>query len=603
MNMNAVRMSHYPPDRDFLEACDELGLYVLDELTGWQGSYDTPSGTRLIGEMVRRDVNHPSILVWDNGNEGGWNTAIDGEFAKWDIQQRNVMHPRAKDRGVNDPHYPDYAAVVRESGGPAIYFPTEYLHGLYDGGLGSGFHDFWATMSKSSVLGGAFFWVFSDDGVARTDKGGIVDNSGDQGPDGIMGPRHEKEGSYYTIKEIWSPVEIKVPSSGLSPGFNGEIGVTNHYDFTDLNQCKFVWEYVSFPGSKDGKAGHTVLASGELPGPSVPPHGSGVLNLALPPSKEAQAVFLTAKNPAGQTLWTWTWPVATIERPVAARDGTRGTVIEGDGKLVVNAGALELDFDKSSGFLAGVYKGGKVISLGKGPRFIAYAHEAQGRGARPTTYRDVSGTNSVTSFTWRRDGGDSAVVAGGDVFVEVKYDGAFKQANWRIHSGGQVELSYTYDYTGPADLLGVNFDYPETSMKGITWFGEGPYHVWQNRLQGTKLDVWQNAYNDTVPSVIYTNAPEFKGFFRDWRWATFDTSEGKFTVTTGQPESYLGIYTPKDGRVGPLLALPQTGLTFLDVIPAMRDKFLPQERMGPQSAQKQVSGEHKGEVSFDFGTN
>ncbi|HPY52085.1 MAG TPA: glycoside hydrolase family 2 TIM barrel-domain containing protein, partial [Sedimentisphaerales bacterium] len=36
MNMNAVRMSHYPPDTHFLEACDELGLYVLDELAGWQ---------------------------------------------------------------------------------------------------------------------------------------------------------------------------------------------------------------------------------------------------------------------------------------------------------------------------------------------------------------------------------------------------------------------------------------------------------------------------------------------------------------------------------------------------------------------------------------
>jgi len=44
MNMNAVRMSHYPPDRHFLEACDELGLYVIDELTGWQAAYDTVTG-------------------------------------------------------------------------------------------------------------------------------------------------------------------------------------------------------------------------------------------------------------------------------------------------------------------------------------------------------------------------------------------------------------------------------------------------------------------------------------------------------------------------------------------------------------------------------
>jgi hypothetical protein len=595
MNMNAVRMSHYPPDRDFLDACDELGLYVLDELTGWQGNYDTPSGVRLVGEMVRRDVNHPSILVWDNGNEGGWNNALDVEFGKWDIQQRHVMHPRSSDHGVNDPHYPDYSAVVSQSGGPAIYFPTEYLHGIYDGGLGSGFHDFWSVMSKSPVLGGAFFWVFSDDGVVRTDKGGIIDNTGDQGPDGIMGPRHEKEGSYYTIKEIWSPVEIQTPAGGLAPGFKGSVGVENHYDFTDLGQCKFLWEYVSFPGPKEGKAGHTVLASGELSAPSVPPHGSGTLNLDLPQSSEAKAVYFTAKNPAGQTLWTWTWPVRSVLDENISRGGIAPTSKESDGQLIVTAGSLVLQFDKTSGFLAGVTSRGKAVSVGNGPRFIAYTHDSQGRGARPTTYRDVAGTNTLASLT--------AETQGNRLMIKANYSGEFKQATWQIAGDGQVKLSYTYDYTGPADLLGVTFDYPETSMKGITWFGMGPYHVWQNRLQGTKLDVWQNAYNDTVPSVIYTNAPEFKGFFRNWRWATFDTTEGKFAVATAQPESYLGVYTPKDGPVGPLLALPQTGLSVLDVIPAMRTKFLSQERMGPQSAQKQVSGEHSGEIAFDFSAN
>jgi len=71
MNMNAVRMSHYPPDTYFLDLCDEYGIYVLDEVAGWQKpSYDTPTSKRLIKATVSRDVNHPSILFWDNGNEG-----------------------------------------------------------------------------------------------------------------------------------------------------------------------------------------------------------------------------------------------------------------------------------------------------------------------------------------------------------------------------------------------------------------------------------------------------------------------------------------------------------------------------------------------------
>ena len=94
MNMNAVRMSHYPPDEHFLDACDELGLYVLDEPSGWQKpSYDTEIGRKLIKEMVTRDVCHPCILFWDNGNEGGWNRELDNQFAQYDPQNRTVLHP------------------------------------------------------------------------------------------------------------------------------------------------------------------------------------------------------------------------------------------------------------------------------------------------------------------------------------------------------------------------------------------------------------------------------------------------------------------------------------------------------------------------------
>ncbi len=58
--MNAVRMSHYPPDKHFLDACDSLGLFVLDELAGWgPPAYDTEIGKKLVKELVIRDVNHP----------------------------------------------------------------------------------------------------------------------------------------------------------------------------------------------------------------------------------------------------------------------------------------------------------------------------------------------------------------------------------------------------------------------------------------------------------------------------------------------------------------------------------------------------------------
>ena len=93
MNMNAVRMSHYPPDDHFLDACDSLGLFVLDELAGWHGHYDTPTGTKLVREMIAHDVNHPSIIIWCNGNEGGHNFELDHVFDENDNQKRTVIHP------------------------------------------------------------------------------------------------------------------------------------------------------------------------------------------------------------------------------------------------------------------------------------------------------------------------------------------------------------------------------------------------------------------------------------------------------------------------------------------------------------------------------
>ena len=163
-NMNAVRMSHYPPDEQFLDLCDELGLYVLDELAGWHNYYDQQVGPQLVHEMVVRDVNHPAILFWDNGNEGGFNTNLDALFLQLDPQQRRVLHPWATFSGLNTAHYLAYDMAEISAAGQRVYYannaehvdtndpthyiymPTEFLHGLYDGGAGAGLDDYWKMM-------------------------------------------------------------------------------------------------------------------------------------------------------------------------------------------------------------------------------------------------------------------------------------------------------------------------------------------------------------------------------------------------------------------------------------------------------------------------
>jgi beta-galactosidase len=67
LHCNIVRTSHYPQSPAFLDACDELGLLVLEEIPGWQHIGDKAwqdIAVGNVGEMIRRDWNHPSIVLW-----------------------------------------------------------------------------------------------------------------------------------------------------------------------------------------------------------------------------------------------------------------------------------------------------------------------------------------------------------------------------------------------------------------------------------------------------------------------------------------------------------------------------------------------------------
>ncbi len=67
LHCNIVRTSHYPQSRHFLDACDEVGLLVLEEIPGWQHIGDLPwqdISVDNVSRMIRRDWNHPSIILW-----------------------------------------------------------------------------------------------------------------------------------------------------------------------------------------------------------------------------------------------------------------------------------------------------------------------------------------------------------------------------------------------------------------------------------------------------------------------------------------------------------------------------------------------------------
>ncbi|SFW52169.1 Beta-galactosidase/beta-glucuronidase [Sinomicrobium oceani] len=603
MNMNAVRLSHYPPDPEFLDACDELGLYVMDELGGWHGHYDDAVGKKLVREMVTRDLNHPCIIFWSNGNEGGWNTNLDNQFEIWDLQKRPVLHPQQELSGVETMHYRSYGETLEYFRGEEIFMPTEFLHGLYDGGHGAGLFDYWEVMRKHPRSGGGYLWVYADEGIARTDQGGRIDNQGNYAADGIVGPHHEKEGSFYTIKEVWSPVVV-LQDEKLPEDFDGVFTLENRYDFTNTNQCTIAWELAAFPAPGDKSAGHKTITGKTIKGPDIAPHAAGELQLKLPSDwKKADVLYLKAQDPEGKELWTWSYTWDKVKKPVMTEQKKEAAVTETAAYYEVSASGTQIRIDRKTGKLLQVWQSGKKIAFGNGPRFIAARRgdrtldgtvDKEAAKGEDRIYKEIAYEEKLRHIAVEEKNGEVTVTAG--------YFGPLQQVRWTVKKDGTVQLDYDYEYHGIVELVGVSFDYPEDHMEQIRWLGKGPYRVWQNRLHGTTLDVWENEYNDPVPgeSFVY---PEFKGYFDQWRWAVFRTSEGEIRLRNGNPGSYLGVYTPRDGRDALLYTLPQTGIAVFDVIPAVRNKVNATDLVGPSSQPQWIEGRKKHTLYLEFKTD
>ena len=603
MNANAVRMSHYPPDERFLELCDELGLYVLDELAGWQKCYDVEPGRKLLREMLARDVNHPCILFWDNGNEGGWNTGLDGDFAPLDPQRRNVLHPWELHGDVNTKHYPVCDAFEAELKQGEIVMPTEFLHGLFDGGLGAGLEDYWALVERYPNAAGGFLWALVDEGVRRDDTGAI-DVKGNWAPDGIVGPYREKEASFLTIKQLWSPLLIR--EKQLPASFAGALAVENHYSFTDARQCRFSWQLRKFPGPAGAAAGFTVLAEGAADAPAIPPGGQGKLRLNLPADwRGADALVVRADDPAGRELWTWVWPLAANAGvpPAAAPGGARAIASETADEIRVQAGELAVTFSKQTGRLVAARRGNKTYALSNGPRLVvgdsreAYTGKDKGkdRRAEPDAADKPVEAGALTGLTQRAEGAD--------VVVSAAYSGALKSVVWRVRADGWVTMDYAYALTGPHSFYGVGFDHPESRMQNMKWLGNGPCRAWQNRLAGGVLGVWTNAYNDTRTGESGWKYPEFKGYYANVRWMQWGTPEGPITAWCGSPLFVQVLKDTTDRKLaqGACAPYPEADVSFLHAIPPIGNKFHAASKTGPQGRPSVAPGELRGTVSFHFG--
>ena len=561
MNMNAVR-SHYPPDVDFLNLCDSLGVLYLNELAGWQNCYSDAVGHKLVREMVERDVNHPCIFLWSNGNEGGFNTHLDGDFAKYDPQHRKVVHAWADFDGLDCRHYPTMQdQAYRLDHGQNVFMMTEFLHSLYDRGQGAGLEGMWSKFRRSRFFAGGFIWAYVDETIHRRDNG-RMDTYGPNAPDGIVSAERKPLGSFYTVRQVWSPIQIK--DFEASPrSFRGSFAVENGYLFSRLSECSMKWQVLQASAFQHSAI---VKAEGKVQLPDIAPDETGHATFTLPTDyQKGDILQLEAYSATGDTVCTWTFP---IKRPIDYFAATvpdvltLGTITEQDTLIVLSANGVTAKLSKQTGLLVSLQKGDTIVPLTNGP--LPVGIKAQVREIKVDKER-------------------SCVVA--------KYDGGIDSIIWRMTADGLLGMETlmlnwrTDNKMKESDYLpekcynlGLTFSYPEEAVSGMRWMGRGPYRVWKNRLPGPQYGIWQKDYNNTVTGEYYYPQvyPEFKGYHANLYWATL---QGKhpFTVYTETDGLFLRVFTAeeqrdREGRGKSVPEWPEGDLSFLLEIPAVNSQ-------------------------------
>lgn len=598
MNMNAIR-SHYPPDDHFLDVCDSLGIFYLDELAGWHGRYDDEVGPQLVEEMVRRDVNHPCVILWDNGNEGGWNTHLDPLFAKFDPQKRHVIHPWADFDELDTHHYPTYlTGVARFTNGYKVFMPTEFMHTNSDQGGGAGLEDFWDSWSAHPLFAGGFIWAFVDEALVRKDRDGTLDTNFDMGNDGIVGPYREKEGSFWAIRDIWAPIQLR--KLFITPSFRGDFYITNKYLYTELDRCTMQYRVKRIGTPAEG-AQSTVVASGTVPMPSLAPGTTGILHMDLPAGFfEADLLELEAFGEDGSSVCTWTWPIRYASGYLAAhspfRGGAAARAEERDGRHILAAAGVSVAFDASTGELGTISKNGKTLPL---------------KNMRPVGIK-VRYTGGYT----RQDGADAVFVA--------KYLGAVDSIVWRLRPDGKLGMDAVLlnrdnggvrggfdDGFMDTDIkdLGFTFDYPKENVSGMQWLGRGPYRVWKNRQRGHNIDLWHKAYNETVTGRAVRGKleyPEFKGYHGNIYWARLE-GPSPMTLYSATDGLFVKVFNPDEAAMPPsrfFPELPEGDLSLLLDIQAIKSfKSIPQQGPHSQPGNIRIKSGDEGlriNVWFDF---
>jgi beta-galactosidase len=560
-NVNAVRTSHYPNDPRWLDLCDRHGLYVVDEANLEAHAYydDLCNDPRYrnqwverVANMVERDKNHPSVILWSLGNESGYGPNHDAA-AGW-VRSRDPSRPLhyegavARDwsggRAATDvvcPMYADVDAVsawaAEDRDDPRPLILCEYSHAM--GNSNGGLSDYFAAFRRHRALQGGFIWEWVDHGIRQVDASGRaywayggdfgdVPNDANFCADGIVWPDRTPHPALHELKFLAQPLHV-VARGG------GRFRIHNRHHFVSLSRYRGEWELTA-----DGD----MVKRGRLPALRVAPGGSLDVALDLPAGHGER--FVTFRFFLREATG-WAAAGHEVARQQLRLPGPRpaqralGRAVRPGAGGVLDAGRVRAVVDLDAGVLRSLALDGRELIV-DGPRLQLWRAPTDNDGLP-----QVPSRRSGVLPRWLELGLDrlepTLVAARSDgrvVELTHRADGLVThRQRFRMDESGRLLVENDVELAPGVDdvpRIGVVVSLVP-GLEQLAWYGRGPWEAYSDRLASTVVGRFESSVAEQyVPYIL----PQEHGHHPDTRRLTLTDDAGFGLQVLGRPTIGFG---------------------------------------------------------------